>query len=95
MPESKPASFTDKLSALCSFELADAQEKHDSDRVAVMIERLAHSLAFTVAMTAKGNAEVASKLMEGATVYALEEATRLQKVGAFMAVAQMRFPGPN
>ena len=66
------ASFADKLSAACAFELSLAQNDHD--RLAKMISRMTSSLAFTVAISAKGNPRLMSILLEGVSHHLSEEA---------------------
>ncbi len=74
--------FADRLSALCSSELADA--RGDDDRIGTMIERLVNSLAFTIAVAAKGDREAMEKLLSGADAYLYAAATGHQPLGRFM-----------
>ena len=66
-------SFADKLVALCSFELSQAHNDHD--RVAMMIERLAASLALTIAVGTHGDPNIMSDMLEGVTQHLFAEAT--------------------
>ena len=66
--------FGDRLSGLCAMELAAA--KGDADVSGEMIERLLNSLAFTIAISCKGNAKAMDEMLEGATAYLYEAATK-------------------
>ena len=79
-------SFESKLSALCSKELSDAHG--DPARMGAMIERLAHSLAFTVAIVGEGDRTRIDNLLTGLEGYIQEAAVGHAKMGAFMAVAR-------
>jgi hypothetical protein len=66
------ADFETKISVAVSKELADAHG--DAERIGAMVERLASSLAFTIAVAAHGDPEATNVFLEGATAY-LYEAT--------------------
>ncbi len=76
------ASFSDKLSALCAAELCVARQ--DPERAGAMIERLTHSLAFSIAIIGAGNPDAMSKLLQGAEAYLTEAAANHVKVGRFL-----------
>jgi len=71
--------FSDKLASLCSREMVAA--KTDPDRSANMVERLAHSLAFTIAIVAGGDPSRASTLTEGAIQYLVDDAAGMHGIG--------------
>lgn len=56
--------FADKLSAVCSGELALA--KRDPERMGAMIERLCNSLALTIAVACNGDHKGMDNMLEGA-----------------------------
>ena len=66
-------SFADKLSAACAFELSLAQNDHD--RLGEMISHMTSSLAFTLAIGAKGDPKLLSALLEGVSDHLFEEAS--------------------
>lgn len=78
----KTLPFGDLLSGLCATELSAA--KADPDRVAEMIERLLNSLAFTIAIGAKGDPKGMDQMLEGATSYLFEAAGSHQKAAALI-----------
>jgi hypothetical protein len=85
IPQSR-VSFADKLSALCAMELSNAHG--DPARIGAMIERLANSMAFTIAIAAHGDAKTIDDMLSGATSYLYEAATSHQRMGEFMAKAK-------
>ena len=80
--------FADRLSALVSKEMAEAHG--DQERIGIIIERLIHSAAFTIAIAAEGNAKGMETLLHGADAYLYEAATDHAKVGQLMASARGR-----
>ena len=67
-------SFEEQLATLVSRAVADAQ--HDAETLGQIVERLAASLGFTVAIAVRGDGAAIDRMMEAASVYALEEAAR-------------------
>lgn len=82
LPE-KRVPFADLLSALCAIELAAA--KGNPERVGEMIERLANSLAFTIAIATNGDPKGMDDMLKGIEGYLYEAATSHQKVAAALA----------
>lgn len=80
--------FSDKLSALLSGEAARA--RREPERYAVMIERLASGLGFTVAMAAQGDGAKIDTLLTGAEAHAHQEAVQKAEFARMMAA----FIGP-
>ena len=78
--------FGDRLSGLCAMELADAHG--NPERIGAMIERLLNSLAFTVAIAARGNPEGMNEMLQGAEAYLYESAASHQKAGSFLNAAR-------
>lgn len=64
--------FATKLSALVAVETASAHG--DPERLAHVVERLAASLGFAIAITARGHGPTIDRLMAGAEGYAHAEA---------------------
>ena len=64
--------FAERLSALCAREAVEA--RGDGERSAAMIERIAASLGFAIAIAAGGDARVIDEMMTGAEGYAHAEA---------------------
>lgn len=64
--------FGDRLAALCAQEMAAA--RGDRERAGAMIERLAASLGFSIAMAAGGEPGAIDELLAGAEGYAHAEA---------------------
>jgi hypothetical protein len=62
------ADFGDKLAALVSIETAGGKVR-DPGAMSEIMERLASSLAFTVALAAQGDAKGIDHLLEGMTAY--------------------------
>ena len=75
--------FQDALSGICAKELADAHG--DADRIGAMIERLASSLAFTIAMASGGDLRRMEELLQGAEGYMTATASGHARLGSFMA----------
>lgn len=65
--------FGDKLSALVSLEIA-GNKARDPAVMSEIMERLASSLAFTIALAAQGDAKGINELIEGMTSYIYETA---------------------
>jgi hypothetical protein len=85
--------FTDKLAVLTSAEMVDA--RNDSDRMGVMIERLAAALGFTIAIAARGDPSGIDEMMAGAEAYAHQEAVDKARVARFMADPRNMIPLPK
>jgi hypothetical protein len=68
------ADFGDKLAALVSIETAGGKVR-DPAAMSEIMERLASSLAFTMALAAQGDAKGINELFEGMTAYIMETAT--------------------
>lgn len=67
------ADFGDKLSTLVSLEIA-GNKVRDPAAMSEIMERLASSLAFTIALAAQGDAKGINELIEGMTAYIYETA---------------------
>jgi hypothetical protein len=67
------ADFGDKLSTLVSLEIA-GNKARDPAVMSEIMERLASSLAFTIALAAQGDAKGINELIEGMTSYIFETA---------------------
>lgn len=67
------ADFGDKLAALVSIETAGGKVR-DPAAMSEIMERLASSLAFTMALAAQGDAKGINELFEGMTAYIMETA---------------------
>ncbi len=80
--------FGDKLSALCSLEMARAR-RGEAD-FGAMIERLAATLGFTIAMAARGDGEAIDQLLAGAEGYAHSEAVARAPFARMIAAASGR-----
>lgn len=78
-----PVPFGDRLSALCSVELAAVND--DPERAGEMIERLLNSLAFTIAIAARGDPKGMSEMLQGAESYLYEAAASHQTVAGALA----------
>ena len=65
--------FSEDLARLCSTELRTA--KGDEDRIAEMIERLTHSLSWTIALVSGGDHALAAKLLAGVDAHIGEMTT--------------------
>lgn len=88
MSEKTRVPFGDRLSGLCAMELSQAHG--DYDRIGEMIERLLNSLAFTIAIAARGNPGGMSTMLMGAESYLNEAASGHAKMGQFMAQARRK-----
>lgn len=79
------AEFNDKLASLVSLELS-AGTVRDPAKMSCLIESLASSLAFTVAIAAQGDAKTIDHLLEGIVAYiyktAAERAPLARKIAA-------------
>jgi len=80
--------FGDKLSALCSLEMARAR-RGEAD-FADMIERLAATLGLTIALAARGDGAVIDRLLSGAEGYAHSEAVAKAPFARMVAAANGR-----
>ena len=76
-------SFETKVSLACSKELTDANG--DPERIAAMVEKLAGSLAFTIAMASQGDAQMMDTLLEGVTAHIYEVAAGHAPVSKLLA----------
>lgn len=70
--------FEDTLVKLCAGEIPHA--RRDPERLAAMIERLADSLALTLAISGGGNMERTNRLYSGVENYMLGMITDYQRV---------------
>ena len=77
--------FDTKISIAVSKELADAHG--DAERIGAMIDKLASSLAFTIAVASQGDPKAANSFLEGTVAYLYEAASRHAKFGEFMSRA--------
>lgn len=75
--------FANRLSILAAEEMRAARK--DPARQAEMFERLAHTLAMTIAMMAGGDQTHMSTLLAGAEAYLNECAARHAEAGRLMA----------
>lgn len=75
--------FADKLAALLSGETQRCRGA--PERYAALIERLAASLGFAVAMAAKGDPQMIDTLMTGAEAHAHQEAVDRAPIGKALA----------
>lgn len=80
--------FGDKLSGLCSMEMVAV--RGDAERTGEMIERLVNSLAFTIAIAAKGDPKAIDTFLKGAEAYLYESAAGHAKIAKFMASVPAR-----
>ena len=64
--------FADKLSRLCASNLAETDRSPEA--MGEMIERLASTLGFVIAMAARGNPEVINDMLIAAEAHAHNEA---------------------
>jgi hypothetical protein len=78
--------FSVQLSTLCAAEASAAHS--DPERIAAMVERLTHALAFTIAVGTGGNQQAMSDLIEGATAYLLESAAGHQGMAQMLERAR-------
>lgn len=85
VPERK-VKFADSLSALCAFELCRSEGDHE--RRGEMIERLLSSLAFTIAMAAKGDPRGMEEMLRGAEAYLYECAAGHAKIASTLEAAK-------
>ncbi len=83
MSDANQLDFGERLSLLCSDELAGAHG--DAERIGAMVERLTHSLAFTIAMATRGDAKGAQTFLTGVESYLYETSAKLAPLGALMA----------
>ncbi len=74
--------FGDVLASLCSREMI--RSKGDAGRIAEMVERLAHCVAFTIAIGSNGDDAVAAKLLAGVEAYLYDNSTGLMPVSKAM-----------
>ena len=85
--------FGDRLAALCSREASAA--RGDAERSAAMIERLASSLGFAVAVAAGGDPRVIDEMLTGAEGYAHQEAVAKAPFARFVAELRRARPAPD
>lgn len=91
--EALSGDFTDCLAALCSREAAEA--RGDTDRAAAMIDRLAASLGFAIAVAAGGDARLIDEMLTGAEGYAHQEAVAKAPFARMMAELRRARPAPD
>lgn len=81
--------FTERLSGMLAKEAVDAGKAPDrAERMGTMIEALARSLGFTIAVAANGEAEGIETMVAAAERYALEEAADKAPFAQFMAAVR-------
>lgn len=80
--------FTNQLTSMISKEATAAHGDHE--RMGALVETLARSLGFTVALACRGDAAAIDEMMTGAEGYAHGEAVAKAPFAAFMAVAKGR-----
>ena len=73
--------FAGTLSAIVAVELG----KNDPEISGMVIERLLHSLAFSISMTCRGNREGMEEMITGAEHYLTETALGFEPFSEFMA----------
>lgn len=78
--------FATKLSGLVAKEMADAHG--DAERIAVVLERLTHALAFSIAIAAKGDPKAMQNFLTGAESYLYETAAGLAPFSEIMTRAR-------
>lgn len=83
------AEFNDKLASLVSLEMS-AGTVHDPDKMSDLIESLASSLAFTVALAAHGEAKAIDHLLEGIVAYIYTTAAERAPLARMIAAAPPR-----
>ena len=74
--------FADALASLCSGELPLA--RRDPRRLAEMIERLVNALAQTIVVAGKGDKNLTSQLLEGASSQMFFDAIEKQWLGELL-----------
>ena len=72
--------FAEKLSALCSDEMRRALKSEDQNAIGEMVERLTHSLAFTIAFGCKGDHDIIGTLLAGVEAYLSESTSSSARV---------------
>ena len=80
------AEFNDKLASLVSLEMS-AGTVRDLAKMSCLIESLASSLAFTVAIAAKGEAKAIDHLLEGIVSYIYTTAAERAPLARMIAAA--------
>jgi hypothetical protein len=80
------AEFNDKLASLVSLEMS-AGTVGDPAKMSCLIESLASSLAFTVAIAAKGEAKAIDHLLEGIVSYIYTTAAERAPLARMIAAA--------
>lgn len=78
--------FANQLQALCAKEAAAAHGDHE--RLGAMVEVVARSLGFTVAIACRGSAAAIDEMMAGADAYAHSEAVEKAPFARFMALSR-------
>jgi hypothetical protein len=73
---------------MCAMELAAAHGNPDVS--GEMIERLLNSLAFTIAISCKGDAKAVNEMLEGATSYLYEAATGHARIATVLTTPRGR-----
>lgn len=72
----------DDLARLCSRELQRALKDGDQDAIAGMVERLTHSLSFTIAFGCRGDQSIMGTLLAGVESYLNEGASDMAALSA-------------
>lgn len=81
-----PVPFGDRLSALVAFEMACAHG--NPERMAEILERLLHSVSFTISIMAAGDPKRTENLLTGAEAYLTERAVGFAKFGRLIEGAR-------
>lgn len=81
--DENPVPFGDRLSGMVALEMSLAAG--DPERMAAVLERLLHSVSFTIAIMGAGNRTRTENLITGAEAYLAEGAVGLSKFGEFMS----------
>lgn len=83
------ADFNDNLSSLVSLAVAGRNVK-DPTKMSEIMERLAHSLAFTIALAAQGDPKGINELLEGMTAYMFQAAAEQAPLAKMITRATAR-----
>lgn len=83
------ADFNDKLSSLVSIACSGRNVK-DPAKMSEIMERLAHSLAFTIALASQGDSKRISELLDGMSAYMYEAAAEQVPLAKMITSAMSR-----
>lgn len=76
--------FNDKLSSMVSLEMTSGTV-HNPEKMAALIESLASALAFTVALSARGEAKAINHVLEGMVAYIYQVAAEKAPIASMIA----------